>query len=352
MIKNWWKFLAAALVLYSLIAGLAIPLGPGIVGVSQSSYSGSDPLSFTVNGYNTSFSSNQTPQVWLQNGELNPFEGENLLCADEVSVLDGSHLTVNFSRTGAFPSRVFHLIIHSETDGLLVRTNALSVASDPDANPATWDTDCSLAELANLDPAYMHFPNREMLVETIRNLYLHVPMWFAMILLLLLSMIYSIRHLGSSKPEEDVKARVFAQVGMLLGVLGLLTGSLWARFTWGDWWVNDSRLNGSAVTLLIYLAYFILRNSVEEESKRGRLAAVYNIFAYVMLVVFLLILPRLVDSLHPGAGGNPAFSKYDLDSQMRMVFYPAVLGWMGMGLWLSNVRARLALLEMKLQWKN
>jgi heme exporter protein C len=73
---------------------------------------------------------------------------------------------------------------------------------------------------------------------------------------------------------------------------------------------------------------------MDEEQKRGRVAAVYNIFAFVLLMVFLMVYPRLnkVDSLHPGNGGNPAFSGYDLNSSMRLVFYPAVIGWIIIGI--------------------
>lgn len=92
--------------------------------------------------------------------------------------------------------------------------------------------------------------------------------------------------------------------------------------------------------MLIYLAYFILRGSIDEEQKRARIAAVYNIFAYVMLIVFLMILPRMSDSLHPGNGGNPGFNAYDLDSNMRLVFYPAVIGWILMIVWIFTLRVR------------
>ena len=87
---------------------------------------------------------------------------------------------------------------------------------------------------------------------------------------------------------------------------------------------------------------------MDEEQKRARISAVYNIFAYVMLIVFLMILPRMTDSLHPGNGGNPGFNKYDLDSTMRMVFYPAVGGWILMGAWLTTLRIRTEKLKRKL----
>lgn len=192
-------------------------------------------------------------------------------------------------------------------------------------------------------------PRLPILHETIRNLYFHVTMWFAMIFVLGGSVFYSIRYLGKNKIEDDMRAEHMANVGILLGVLGIVTGSLWARFTWGGWWVNDPKLNGAAISILIYLAYVVLRNSMDEEQKRARVAAVYNIFAFVLLIVFLMVYPRMnrVDSLHPGNGGNPAFSSYDLDSNMRLVFYPAVIGWIMMGLWLSDLSYRIAKLRYK-----
>lgn len=192
-------------------------------------------------------------------------------------------------------------------------------------------------------------PAQAILHESIRNLYFHVPMWFAMLVICFISVFHSIRYLGKSSIESDIRAGQAAHTGMLLGILGLVTGSFWARYTWGAWWVADTKLNGAAITMLIYLAYFILRGSIDEEQKRARIAAVYNIFAYVMLIVFLLILPRMSDSLHPGNGGNPGFNKYDLDSTMRLVFYPAVLGWILLAVWLYSLRVRIEIVQQKIR---
>lgn len=192
-------------------------------------------------------------------------------------------------------------------------------------------------------------PAQPILHESIRNLYFHVPMWFAMLVICLVSVINSIAYLINPAIKFDIKASQSAHTGMLLGILGLITGSIWARYTWGAWWVADTKLNGAAITMLIYLAYFILRGSIEEEQKRARIAAVYNIFAYTLLIVFLMILPRMSDSLHPGNGGNPGFNKYDLDSNMRMVFYPAVTGWILIAVWLFKLRERTELLQQKIR---
>jgi heme exporter protein C len=188
-------------------------------------------------------------------------------------------------------------------------------------------------------------PRQPILNETIRNLYFHVTMWFAMMIMLLVSMIYAIRYLRSGSAAHDVRSVEFGNMGIMLGAIGISTGSVWAKFTWGDWWVNDPKLNAAAVGMLIYVAYLILRGSFQDDTQRARISAIYNIFAFAVFIPLIWILPRLTDSLHPGNGGNPGFSSYDLDNRMRMVFYPAVIGWTLLGVWIATLRIRLSLLH-------
>jgi heme exporter protein C len=191
-------------------------------------------------------------------------------------------------------------------------------------------------------------PQLNILHETIRNLFYHVPIWFAMLFQMGYSVVYAIKQLSKNDLQSDIVSNQAAQTGLFFALPGLLTGCMWAKFTWGTWWTfQDPKLNGVAIAVLIYLAYFILRSSIDDEQKRARIAAVYNVFAFVMMFVFIMILPRLTDSLHPGNGGNPAFGKYDLDSNMRLVFYPAVIGWVLLSLWILDVKKRLAILTHK-----
>lgn len=189
-------------------------------------------------------------------------------------------------------------------------------------------------------------PALPILHESIRNLYYHVPMWFTMILLYLISVIYSIKYLGSGSTNHDLIAVESVNTGVVFCFLGLISGMLWANITWGDYWPNDPKLNGSAISTLMYLAYLVLRNSMDEEQKRAKISAVYNIFAFPVMIVLLFILPRMTDSLHPGNGGNPGFGAYDdLDNKMRMVFYPAVAGWLLIGTWIMTLRYRIRKIE-------
>jgi heme exporter protein C len=192
-------------------------------------------------------------------------------------------------------------------------------------------------------------PAMAILNETIRNMYFHVTMWFAMMILMIVSLVNSIRFLGDFNLKSDMLAEESARMGMVFGVLGLLTGMVWAKYTWGAWWVNDVQLNGAAGTMLVYSAYFLLRGSMEDEQKRARISAVYSIFAFAMMIVFIIVLPRMTDSLHPGKGGNPGFSSYDLDHRLRSVFYPAIIGWTLLGVWMMNLRLRMRKIEQQIE---
>lgn len=191
------------------------------------------------------------------------------------------------------------------------------------------------------------------LYESIRNFFFHVPMWFGQIALLSLSLGYSIAYLRTHNLKHDLYAVEFAKTGIVFGILGLVTGAIWAKYTWGEFWSNDPKQMAAAIAVLIYLAYVVLRGSMTDMDKRARVSSVYNIFAYFIYMPLIMILPRLVQSLHPGGmegaegGGNPALGGGSLDAGMRLVFWPAVFGWILLGVWISNLKIRLQLISYK-----
>jgi heme exporter protein C len=191
-------------------------------------------------------------------------------------------------------------------------------------------------------------PRLNILNETVRALYFHVPMWFGMVLLYMISVYYAIQYLRNPLSDADIKSVEFAHVATIFGLLGMLTGMLWANYTWGSPWHGDPKQNGAAIALLVYLAYFVLRGSIENNEQKARLSAVYNIFAFAAMIPLIFIIPRLTDSMHPGNGGNPGFNAYDLDSRMRLIFYPAVLGWFLVGIWMASLRIRYRVLQNQL----
>ena len=194
----------------------------------------------------------------------------------------------------------------------------------------------------------LEVPRLAIVNETIRALYFHVPMWFGMVLMFSVSTLYAIRYLRKPSLDADIISVEFAHTGLVFGFLGIVTGMIWANYTWGSPWHGDPKQNGAAIATLIYVAYFVLRSSLENAEQRARLSAAYNIFAYASMIPLIFIIPRMMSSMHPGSGGNPGFNMYDLDNNMRMVFYPAVVGWILLGVWIASVRVRLHRAEEKI----
>ncbi len=214
----------------------------------------------------------------------------------------------------------------------------------------TWVKILAIALLlyVHIGGLLLDVPRLNILNETIRALYFHVPMWFGMVLLFLVSSVYAILYLLKPSSNLDAKSVEFANVGLVFGILGMVTGMLWANYTWGSPWHGDPKQNMAAIALLVYLAYFILRGSIQNEEQKARLSAVYNIFAFTAMIPLIFIIPRMTSSMHPGSGGNPGFNMYDLDSKMRLVFYPAVIGWFLIGVWIAGLRIKVRELEEKI----
>lgn len=184
-------------------------------------------------------------------------------------------------------------------------------------------------------------PRLPILNETIRLNYFHVPMWFGMMSLFTFSAWSSIRYLGKSNIKQDENASESSKVGIMFGILGVLTGMLWGNATWGTFWTSDPKLNNTAIGLLIYIAYFVLRGSLQDDMQKARIGAVYNIFAYSVLIPLIFILPRMTDSLHPGSGDNPTFRLFDTSHHMKLVIYTSVGGFIMLGWWFTTLLLRL-----------
>jgi heme exporter protein C len=133
-----------------------------------------------------------------------------------------------------------------------------------------------------------------------RIIIVHVPVAWITSAAFLLSAIYSIIYLWKRNTINDVAAVAAAEVGMLYCLFATITGSIFAEVVWGTFWNWDPRETSILVLLLIYAAYFALRSSVDDNERRRRLAAVYNIFAAVTMPFLLFVAPRIADStLHP-----------------------------------------------------
>jgi heme exporter protein C len=201
----------------------------------------------------------------------------------------------------------------------------------------------------------VRIPNLPDLGQTSRNLFFHVGMWSAMMTLFTVSVVNAIRYLRTFNLKYDIYARQYATSGILFGVLGYSTGIIWMSYTWADpnnplfqsfnAVAREPKLIGAAIALLIYFAYMVLRDSIHDMDKRARISAVYNIFAYAILFPTIFIIPRLLPSLHPGQEGNPALNFKDVSAEMRIVEFPAFIGWSLLGVWITTLKIRAGILK-------
>ena len=133
-----------------------------------------------------------------------------------------------------------------------------------------------------------------------RIFYFHVPIaltayaafgWGAWKALLLL---------WTREERYDLESYVAIHQGTIFGALTLATGSIWAKASWGNWWVWDSnQLVLFLVLFLFYSAYFMLRFSIEEGPRRANVSAVYALFGVVLIPVSFLAIRLAEDFIHP-----------------------------------------------------
>ena len=130
-------------------------------------------------------------------------------------------------------------------------------------------------------------------------MYFHVPAAIAMETGFLLSAYQGWRWLKTRKPEHDALSYSYAEFGAWLGVIATITGALWAKLNWGEYWSWDPQQIGIVATLLTYAALFSLRAAVDDEEKQRDLWAVYAIVGVVSAIFWTFIFRRLMTTLHP-----------------------------------------------------
>lgn len=347
MSRSYWKISGVAIMIYVISGGMLTPLKPGIAeiyGVSTSVKPG-DEISLKITGYNTHFTEAKTVTSFLKLNET------AYLPAQKIEKKDNNHLIINFriplkseNKIGLDP---LTLVVSNEIDGYALQPNAVSIKWQNNGenliltNDTRWQS--TMPEVFNANN--FAFPYRNILNETIRNTFFHVALWFAMIILLLAGLYHAVLYLRNKNMRHDILSSAFNQVGILYGILGLITGAIWAKHTWGTWWTTDVKLNMAAIAMLIYAAYLIIRSSTPDFERRAKLSSGYSIFAFVALIPLIFVIPRLYDSLHPGNGGNPALGGEDLDNTLRMFFYPSIIGLILIGVWIATLKYRAEKLE-------
>lgn len=185
--------------------------------------------------------------------------------------------------------------------------------------------------------AWYQFPIIKGLEEKAKIIFFHVPTSWLTVIAFLVSTIYSVKYLRKKDLDDDAKAYAAAQLGIVFCILATITGSIWAKFSWGSFWHWDPRETSIFILLLIYGAFFALRSAIEVEEKRAALSSVYLIIAFLTVPFFIFIMPRIMTGLHPGSADDTNAGPvvdFKMNANMMLVFYISLTAFTILFFWM------------------
>ena len=209
---------------------------------------------------------------------------------------------------------------------------------------------------------WYEFPIIPGLEQKAKIIFFHVPTAWLSVLAFLMAMISGIKYLRHKDIDDDSKSAAALQIGMMFTILATITGSIWAKFTWGSFWHWDPRETSIFILLLIYGSLLALRSAIENEDKRARLSAVYSIIAFLTVPFFIFIMPRIMVGLHPGSleldpntgkviqGSNPVID-FKMNANMRIVFFTSLIAYTILYVWMYQLRYKTIIIKDKLSKK-
>jgi heme exporter protein C len=192
---------------------------------------------------------------------------------------------------------------------------------------------------------FLYAPLARKLYEQTRVIYFHIPVAWVTVVAFVVAGWYSARYLKTRDLADDARAAAAAELGLVFCILATITGAIFAKGMWGQYWNWDPRQTSIFFLLLIYAAYLTLRAAVEDPARRARLAAVYGLFAAVVTPLLIFVVPRLYFTLHPDPILN-ASGKLEMHPRMFQVFMASLVGFTVLFFWVYSVDVRLRLVEL------
>ncbi len=192
-------------------------------------------------------------------------------------------------------------------------------------------------------------------VDAYRIFYFHVPQAWVASLAFLISMIYSIRFLKTKNMEYDTKALTANKLGVMFAVVATVTGSIFAKMTWGEFWNwSEIREVSIFILLLIYGGYFALRSAVSDPDTRANLSAVISIIFAVAALFLIFVLPRIYGlfSQHPSDSILNESGQITMGTTVRIIFFSSLIMFTALFFWVYNLSVRVARLSANLLLEN
>lgn len=184
--------------------------------------------------------------------------------------------------------------------------------------------------------------NQQLLSQKI--FYFHMPVAIVSFVALVFAAYYGIRFLMTREQRFDTCSRVAMEISLLFVIFTMVTGDLWTRFEWGVWWTWEPRLTTYLILMLIAIAYFVLRNAVDDPERRATYSGVVSIIALVDVPICFMITRLIPSSIHPVVAREGGMSP-----DMAATVFLIMAGMMLVAFGLYRLRFRQARLQERVE---
>jgi len=177
--------------------------------------------------------------------------------------------------------------------------------------------------------ALVYAPTEAVMGQVQRVFYFHIGTAWTGLLGFIIAGVAGAIYLATKNAKWDIVEVAAVEISLVFFLITIMLGSIWARPAWNTWWTWDPRLTTAAITELIYVAYFMLRQGIEDPGRRARFGAVYAIVGAISAPITFFVI-RLYRTIHPVVigGSNPdAEGGFSMVPDMRVAFFFALFAF-------------------------
>ena len=199
--------------------------------------------------------------------------------------------------------------------------------------------------------ALVFAPTELVMGDVQRVFYFHIGTAWTALIGFILGAVFSVSYLITKNLKWDRLQVAAIEVSMVFFFITIVLGSIWARPAWNTWWTWDPRLTTAAVTELIYAAYFMLRQGIDDPDRRARFGAVYALVGGLSAPITFFAI-RFFRTIHPvviGGANAEAQGGFNMTADMRLAFFFALFAFTVIFIDLFWHRVRLGELQNKVE---
>jgi len=174
---------------------------------------------------------------------------------------------------------------------------------------------------------FFYAPMELVMGQVQRIFYFHVANAWVGMLGFMVAAVAGIVYLRTHDLEWDIIEQAAVEISLVFFITTIVTGSIWAYPAWGTWWTWDPRLTTAAILEMIYIAYLLLRQGIEDPERRARFGAVYTLIGALSVPITFLSI-RLFRTIHPaliGTASSAAQGGFDMTPRMLQTFFFSLL---------------------------